>query len=117
MQKPLKRKTSQSQSYLCPHNALLYLANISTAEYEKDRTKYICMQTRLGFVLFGVLGDIKLKQFGYPDKTVTEILETVLRKTKTPVICFLPITNDSLTIIIFVICYRCIINTRCNLLL
>ena len=85
MQKALKRKTSLNQSYLCPHNAVMYLSNIGVAEYEKDRSKYMCMQTRLGFVLFGVLGDAKLKEFGYPDKTVTEILETVLWKTKTTV--------------------------------
>ena len=87
MQKILKTKSSLNQSNLCPHNSVMYLENIGEAEYEKDRTKYMCMQTRLGFVLFGVLGGTKLKQFGYPDKTVTAILESVLWKTKTPVSC------------------------------
>ena len=87
MQKILKTKSSLNQSHLCPHNSVVYLANIGDVEYEKDRSKYMCMQTRLGFVLFGVLGGTKLKQFGYPDKTVTEILESVLRKTKTSVSC------------------------------
>ena len=88
----LKRNMPVNETHLCPHKAVMYLANIGAEEYEGDRRKYVSMQTRLGFVLFGILGEDKLMQFGYPTKTVTEILESVLCKTKTKVrYCFLKI--------------------------
>ena len=85
LQSVLKRNLPVNETHLCPHKAVMYLANIGDAEYEGDRRKYVSMQTRLGFVLFGVLGEDKLVQFGYPNKTVTEILESVLCKTNTKV--------------------------------
>ena len=67
------------------------LRSIPTAEHEADKMKYICMQARLGYMLFGVLGGKKLEQFGYPDKTIIEILRIVLEKTKTKVYMYLDI--------------------------
>ena len=112
IQKGLKRKIL-NQWYLCPHMAVKHLPNIGAEEYEIDRNRYMCMQTRLGLVLFGVLGAKKLETFGYPDKTVTEILEMVLFKTKTPVIYYysnsleILYSRKYIYIIIIFACYRC----------
>ena len=48
--------------------------------------KLICMQAQLGYVLLGVMGEKKLAQFGYPNRSVIEILQMVLDKAKTKVI-------------------------------
>ena len=64
---------------------MLHLPNIGVAEQAKDQMKLICMQAQLGYMLLGVMGEKKLAQFGYPNRSVIEILQIVLDKTKTKV--------------------------------
>ena len=85
----LKRKIPFTDNYVCPHNAVMNLPYISTSECEKDKMKYICIQARLGYVLFRLLGGSKLEEFGYPDKSIIEILNVVLTKTNTKVFILL----------------------------
>ena len=82
----LKRKIPFNDDYICPHNAVMSLPYISKAECEKDKMKYICIQARLGYVLFRLLGGSKIEEFGYPDKSIIEILNIVLTKTRTKVL-------------------------------
>ena len=80
----LTRKTSEEYS-LCPHKSVLHLPTIATAEQARDQMKLICMQAQLGYMLLGVMGERKLAQFGYPNRSVIEILQLVLDKAKTKV--------------------------------
>ena len=50
--------------------------------------KFMCMQARLGYVLFRLLGAAKLEEYGYPDKPVIEILNIVLKKANIEVLFF-----------------------------
>lgn len=83
--KKLDRKSSEENS-VCPHNAVIHLPNIGAAEQARDQMKLICMQAQLGYMLLGVMGEKKLAQFGYPNRSVIEILQMVLDKAKTKVI-------------------------------
>ena len=80
----LTRKSSEEFS-LCPHKSVLHLPTIATAEQARDQMKLICMQAQLGYMLLGVMGERKLEQFGYPNRSVIEILQLVLDKAKTKV--------------------------------
>ena len=64
----------------------MYLPSIATAEQARDQMKLICMQAQLGYMLLGVMGEKKLAQFGYPNRSVIEILQMVLDKAKTKVL-------------------------------
>merc|ERR1711963_939749 len=81
----LKRKISTRPNSICAHNANTNLPNIFDAEDEKDKNNFICIQARLGYVLFRVLGGTKLEEYGYPDKSIIEILNIVLIKANTEV--------------------------------
>ena len=64
----------------------MHLPSIATAEQARDQMKLICMQAQLGYMLLGVMGEKKLAQFGYPNRSVIEILQMVLDKAKTKVL-------------------------------
>ena len=81
----LTRKGSDEYSF-CPHKAVVHLPSIATAEQARDQMKLICMQAQLGYMLLGVMGEKKLAQFGYPNRSVIEILQMVLDKAKTKVL-------------------------------
>ena len=81
----LSRKHSDNEHSLCPHKAVLHLPSIRTAEQARDQMKLICMQAQLGYMLLGVMGEKKIVEFGYPNRSVIEILQMVLTKTKTKV--------------------------------
>ena len=81
----LTRKESEEYSF-CPHKSVLHLSPIATAEQARDQMKLICMQAQLGYMLLGVMGERKLAQFGYPNRSVIEILQMVLDKAKTKVL-------------------------------
>ena len=76
---------------MCPHDAVLNLPHISIAEQARDQMKLICMQAQLGYMLLGVMGEKRLAQFGHPNRSVIEILQSILDKTKTKVGYMIPI--------------------------
>ena len=81
----LKRKISSRPNCICAHNTNTNLPNSFDAENEEDKINFICIQARLGYVLFRVLGGTKLEEYGYPDKSIIEILNIVLIKANTEV--------------------------------
>ena len=88
-------KSSEEHS-LCPHKAVVDLPNIGMAEQAKDQMKLICMLAQLGYMLLGVMGQKKLAQFGYPNRSVIEILQMILDKTKTKVVLMILLCIASL---------------------
>ena len=56
------------------------LPKLSLAKQARDQLRLVTMKARLGYVLLGLLGEKRIRRFGYPDKSVTGILQSVLDK-------------------------------------
>ena len=57
-------------SDLCPHRSVLELPEVGLPEQAKDQLKLICLQAQLGYVLLGLMGDKRLRNYGYPHQSV-----------------------------------------------
>ena len=66
----MKLSSADLGSELCPHRAVLELPEVATSDQAKDQLKLICLQAQLGYVLLGLLGEQRLKSYGYPHKSV-----------------------------------------------
>lgn len=55
---------------LCPHRSVLDLPAVPVSEEAKDQLRLICLQAQLGYVLIGLLGERRLKSYGYPHQSV-----------------------------------------------
>ena len=63
---------------LCPHRAVLEMPPVGVAEQAKDQLKLICLQAQLGYVLLGLMGEKRLKNYGYPHLSVRSSLSLSL---------------------------------------
>ena len=68
--RPSNEETGIDHS-LCPHRAVLELPEVSLCQQAKDQLKLICLQAQLGYVLLGLMGEKRLKKYGYPHQSVS----------------------------------------------
>ena len=65
---------------LSPSRAAVELPAVPLAKQARDQLRLVTMQARLGYVLLGLLGEKRIRTFGFPERSVTETLHAVLGK-------------------------------------
>jgi hypothetical protein len=65
------------KSDLCPHQAVLQLPEVGPAEQAKDHLRLLCLQAQLSYALMGMLGDKRLRLYGYPHQSVSSLTESL----------------------------------------